>query len=154
MTLENGHSAIDWQETVDRMIGVTSRLTDIIDQETRALSEHQTDQIIGLQDEKAQLAYRYEMDLRAIAIVNSDTTDHVREEDVARLKNSIGQLRDRLDENAKALSAVKSVSEGLIRALSEAATEHKAPTTGYNCNADMSRGKNTAPAALSLDEHV
>lgn len=110
---------------LDNLIVITGRLTDLMEHENEILRGMRPSAIRELQQDKADLANRYESALRAV------------QKDPAIVKDAAPALRDRLREitdrfhsvmadNERTLRAVRSVSERVMKTIVAAATEQKA----------------------------
>jgi hypothetical protein len=140
-------------DLVERVIGISERLTDIVRLETGYLETHQPLKIGELQDEKIRLANEYAMDIQAIGR-QKQLIDRAPAEKVAKLKAAMSKLDAALAANRNMLGAAKSVSERILKSVAEAVNQRKAPTLGYGRNAAMSRPAPGQNAAIALDSRV
>lgn len=142
-------------ELVDRVLGLTAALSSVIQHETELLLGRAQADIAALQPEKIRIANDYAMDVQAIR-GRKDLLDRAPAERVSRLKAAMIELDDALARNAEALSAAKSVSEGLIRMVASAMSERAAPPLGYGRNAAApTRGSGPAgTGSLTLDSRI
>lgn len=142
-------------ELVGRMLGLTADLAAIIRKETDLLLDRARDEIAALQPEKIRLANDYAMDVQAVRS-RKDLLDRAPAERISHLKAAMVELDRDLARNAEALSAAKSVSEGLIRMVANAMSERAAPPLGYGRNA-AAPARTAGPAgagSLTLDSRV
>lgn len=138
-------------DLVERILGVSERLTDIIRRETGYLEAHQPLRIGELQEEKIRLANDYAMDIQAISL-RKELIDRAPAEKVAKLKASMVKLDTALAANQNVLGATKSVSERLLKSIADTVNERKAPSLGYGRNAAPARPGQSA--AIALDSRI
>jgi hypothetical protein len=140
-------------DLVERVLGISERLIDIIRRETVCLEQHQALKIVELQDEKLLLANEYAMDVQAIA-QHKHLIDRAPAEKIARLKAAMTRLDAALAANQNVLGATKSVSERILKSISDTVNQRKAPTLGYGRNAAMTRPTPGQNAAIALDSRI
>lgn len=143
-------------DLVERMLELTTGLAGIVRRETGFLRERAQADIAALQPEKIRIANDYAMDAQAIHR-RRDLIDRAPAERVSKLKSAMIDLDRALAENVEALTAARSVSEGLIRMVANAMNERAAPTLGYGSNAAPAvrrAGNPAAPASLTLDARI
>lgn len=143
-------------ELVDRMIGATADLAALIARETEALQSRNRDEVANLQPEKIRLANEYAMDVQAVR-TRKELLDRAPAERITRLKSNMVELDRALAVNGEALTAARSVSEGLIRMVADAMSERAAPTLGYGANAATAprrTGGSAAVGSLTLDSRI
>ncbi|MFZ3034223.1 MAG: hypothetical protein WA138_09430 [Parvibaculum sp.] len=140
-------------ELVERVLNVSQQLTDIIRRETEFLETNQPLQIGELQEEKIRLSNEYAMDIQAISL-RKELIDRAPAEKIGRLKVAMSTLNEALERNGLILSAVKSVSERILKSVAESVNEHTAPSLGYGRNATMTNNNTSRGAAITLDSRV
>jgi hypothetical protein len=140
-------------DLVERVLGISERLIDLIRRETAFLEQHQPLKIVELQDEKLQLANEYAMDIQAIA-QHKHLIDRAPSEKIARLKVAMTRLDVALAANQNVLGATKSVSERILKSISDTVNQRKAPTLGYGRDAAMTRPTPGQNAAIALDSRI
>lgn len=143
-------------ELVDRLLALTSGLTSLIGRETDLLRDRAQAEIATLQPEKIRLANDYAMDVMAVR-GHRNLLDRAPSERVSRLKSAMNELDAALARNSEALTAAKSVSEGLIRMVANAMSERSAPALGYGPNAATAARRPGGPASagsLTLDRRA
>ena len=140
-------------DLVERVLELTTGLADIVRRETGFLRDRAQADVAALQPEKIRIANDYAMHAQAIH-QRRDMIDRAPAERVSKLKSAMIDLDRALAENIEALTAARSVSEGLIRMVANAMTERAAPTLGYGRNAAPAArraGNPSTPASLTLD---
>lgn len=140
-------------ELVERVLGIAERLTDIIQRETVYLEQNQPLKIGELQEEKIRLANEYAMDIQAIGR-HKQMLDRAPAEKIARLKAGMTTLDAALAANRNVLGAAKSVSERILKSMSDTVNQRRAPTLGYGRNAAMARPSPGQNAAIALDSRI
>jgi hypothetical protein len=140
-------------DLVERILDVSERLTDIICRETSLLEQRQPLKIGELQDEKTRLANEYAMDIQAIG-QNKHMIDRAPAEKIARLKAAMTRLDAALAANQSVLGATKSVSERILKSISDAVNQHRTPTLGYGRDAAMARPASGQTTAIALDSRI
>jgi hypothetical protein len=143
-------------ELVERVHGLTTGLTEIVNRETGFLRERAQAEVAALQPEKIRIANDYAMDVQAIRS-RKDLIDRAPAERVSRLKAAMIELDRALAQNVEALVAAKSVSESLIQMVAKAMSERVAPALGYGRNAAPAATRAGGPAStasLTLDARI
>lgn len=140
-------------ELVERVLGVSERLTDLISRETAFLESHQPLKVGELHEEKTRLANEYAMDIQAIG-QHKQLLDRAPAEKIAKLKAGMARLDAALAANRNVLGAAKSVSERILKSMSDTVNQHKSPTLGYGRNAAMTRRPSGQNAAIALDSRI
>lgn len=135
---------------VERMLSVTSELTDVVVRETASLEARDTLKATELQPHKTALANEYAMDVQAI-VLNHGLIDRVPAGKVAELKAAMTKLDEALRTNGLVLAAAKSVSERLLKSIAATVNERKAPTLGYGRNAAIARPVRGTGGAIAID---
>jgi hypothetical protein len=137
-------------DLAERVLLVSTQLTDVICRETAMLEANEPLRIIELQDEKIRLANDYAMDIRAIA-QRKDLIDRAPAEKIARVKAAMAKLDAALTRNRDVLTAAKSVSERILKSVADTVNERKAPALGYGRNAAMQDRSRQRSAPIALD---
>jgi hypothetical protein len=140
-------------DLVERIIGLSEMLIDVVERETACLQMSQPLKIGELQEEKTRIANEYAMDIRTITL-RKELIDRASAEKVTRLKSSMTKLDTVLTVNQKALAAAKSVSERILKSVADAVVERRAPTLGYGRNAAHVRSTGGQAAAIALDSRI
>lgn len=137
-------------ELVERVLQVSTQLTDVVTQETALLEANEPLKIGDLQDEKIRLANEYAMDIRAIS-QRKELIDRAPSERIAHLKVAMAKLDAALTRNRNVLTAAKSVSERILKSVADTMNERKAPTLGYGRDAAMTDRTRQRSAPIALD---
>lgn len=143
-------SANQAQEEVERLIVLTERLTLRIRQDTIAFEARRPQEAASRMEETAQLAnlYRRESDrIRQNPAIVAAAPRELR----ARLIKASEGFEAALTRHGKSLYAVKTVTEGVVRAIAEEVTRSRAANHGYGPGA---RPPTADAAAIALNRRV
>jgi TolA-binding protein len=128
---------------VENVIEVTQRLTALLEREIELLKNLKPQDIRDLQHDKTALATAYEKqirDLREKPALLSAADSKLKE----RLRQATLRFQTTLVENERAIRAVKTVSERLMRAVVAAVADHKSGSPAYTRAGVTSGGAATA----------
>lgn len=118
------------------IIAVLNRLSEIVTQET-ALLQHRRPQALNESNaEKERLAATYAQELRAIK-ANPGLIKSASDAEKEALKTTMANFREIMDEHARRLIVVKSVTESMVQAVAEEVHKRKNPVNGYGRNAAL-----------------
>lgn len=146
-------AAIDSTDRVEQLIALTLRLTGLIERETELFKNRRPREITEFQDERTKLSTLYAQELTLIANQKSLIAD-VKTELLDQLKTLTATFQEKLSEHGKILSRVRSVTEGMIRAVAEEVSHMKNPQTGYGAHAKSMTPALSAPASLTLNQVI
>lgn len=133
---------------IEDTIDVTQRLSALLEREVELLKNFKPQDIRELQRDKAELATAYERlirELREKASLLAEVDSKLKE----RLRLTTQRFQMALAENERAIRAVKSVSERLMRAIVSAVAERKSSTPAYS-RAGLATGGAATAKAVSL----
>jgi hypothetical protein len=125
-----GMSANQAQELVEQLIGLTERLTERIRLDTEAFEARRPHEAAGRIDETAQLANLYR---RESARIRQDPSlvAGAPKELRARLARASEGFEAALQRHGKSIYAVKTVTEGVVRAIAEEVARVRATHSAY-----------------------
>jgi hypothetical protein len=130
----------DAQERADQLLAMTQRLIALVGAEIEALKTKRLDGASADWDEKERLAHAWRLEVAYIK-ANPGALAGVTEACKAALRDAARELELKVAAHARALDAMKTVTEGLVRSIaSEIAAARSAPS-GYG------RGGTVNPAA-------
>jgi hypothetical protein len=132
------------EETID----VTQRLTALLEREVDLLKNLKPQDIRALQQEKNELAATYERLIRNVrekATLLAQADSKLKE----RLRQTTTRFQVALAENERAIRAVKSVSERLMRVVVAAVAESKSRMPSYS-RAGVASGGVAAAKSVSI----
>jgi hypothetical protein len=126
-------------ERAEGLIRLTGRLTQLLEQETALFEARKPHEAVGLQTEKTKLAtlYRAETQRAAKDRARLAGLDPVLK---ARLSESTLAFEAALRRNGAAVEALKSLTEGLVKALADEAARQQSANAGYGPNAARGAG--------------
>lgn len=133
-------------ERAEALIRLTGRLTELLEQETACFEARKPHEAVALQSEKARLATVYRTETRLAAQENSRLAglgDALK----LRLRESTTRFEAALARNGAAVEALKSLTEGLVKALADEAARQAQAKAGYGPGA----GK-TAIGAIACNQ--
>lgn len=139
-------------ERVTHLLQVTQALTQILEQENRWLKEHRPSDVKGLAEEKSRLSALYTKELRIIRTHKSQLhgiDDALRQS----LATATEQMQEALARNERLVLRLKTVSEGLMEAISEEITKRNRPLPAYGKNARIQKD-GPMPTTLALDARI
>lgn len=122
--------ADDCTDRAMQLMALSRRLTELLDIETAAFNRQGDMLPASLADEKTRLANTYRLELTRIAqnkALISGAPEHLRRqlEDVTKV------LQASIKENARAVNKLKTVSEGLVKAIGDEIAKKRAAPVGY-----------------------
>ena len=123
-------TAIDCDDRVEQLIILTERLTDLIARQSAAFEARRPHEAAQYVDEVAKLAnlYRHESTrVRAnVALVSGAAL--ARRQRLVRATEAFDSV---LARQGRAVTAAKTVTEGLVRAIAQEVAEHRPNASGY-----------------------
>ncbi len=140
-------------DRVEQLIALTQRLTGLIERETEFLKNRRPREITEFHDERAKLSTIYAQEMTLIASQRS-LIEGVKAELLDQLKMLTGYFQEKLNEHGRVLSRVRSVTEGMIRAVAEEVSHMKNPQSGYGALANAKTPAMTIPTTLTLNEVI
>jgi DNA repair exonuclease SbcCD ATPase subunit len=133
---------------VEDVIDVTQKLTELLEREIELLKNLKPQDIRDLQQDKTALATVYERQIRNLrgkATLLAGVDAKLKE----RLRQATLRFQITLSENERAIRAVKTVSERLMRAVVSAVADHKSSTPSYT-RAGLATGGAATATAVSM----
>ena len=117
-------------ERADGLIRLTKRLTVLIEEETAHFRAREPHKAIDLQVEKTKLGaiYRRETQLAAKTPARLEGLDEARK---SALRETVQAFEAALAENGRVVEALKTITEGLVKALADEAARLKHAEGGY-----------------------
>jgi len=145
----NGHDG-----RLGEIIRLSGQLASLMTEETELLRKMRIAEIEPLQSQKSALAAAYASAITAVGRRPDQVTDAP-----ADLRQSLREatrsLQTALDQNMRAVLAAKTVNERLIRVVSDAVAEMRAPGGAYTANGCAPSSADAAePISLSVDHRA
>ena len=135
--------ASDADDRVDQLIILTNRLTDLIAKEAQAFEARRPQEAAQYIDETAKLANLYRHESLRVRH-NPDLIAGVSAEKRRRLVRATEAFDAVLARQGRAVTAAKTVTEGLVRAIAEEVASQREQKSTYG-----SDGQSSAPAGSS-----
>jgi uncharacterized protein YdcH (DUF465 family) len=129
---------------------VLERLIEILVSENETLKTRKPADIKDSLTEKTRLVAVYNQQMGLIKN-NSATYKTYPKADIDQLKKLSETFYAVLDEHFRLLSNVKTVSEGIVRAVAEEVQKKNRPVPGYSANARQNVARNNASAAYGTN---
>jgi len=140
-------------DRVEQLIALTERLMGLIERETALLKNRRPREIVKFQDERAKLSTLYAQEMTLIA--NQHTLiEGARKELLDELKRLTRAFHKKLREHGRILTRVRSITEGMIRAVAEEVARMKIPQAGYGPGINSKTTMAPPPATLTLNEVI
>tara|TARA_R110000868_G_scaffold219607_1_gene470712 strand:+ start:15266 stop:15715 length:450 start_codon:yes stop_codon:yes gene_type:complete len=123
-------AARNGQERADALLRLTRRLTDLIENETQLFRLRRPQDALALQDEKSQLANIYRAE---VARAGNDPERFAGASAQAKslLRTATERFHTSLADNARAVTALKVITEGVVRAIADEAVRQRSTANGY-----------------------
>ena len=118
------------------IIAVLNRLSEIVTQETALLQHRRPQALSETNAEKERLAATYARELREIK-ANPVLIKSASDAEKEALKSAMTAFQETMDEHARRLIVVKSVTESMVQAVAEEVHKRKNPVNGYGRNAAL-----------------
>ena len=125
--------ADDCSDRALQLLALSERLASLLDIETAAFNRQGDMLPAHLADEKTRLANTYRLELTRIAqnkSLISGAPEHLRQ----RLEAVTKVLQASIKENARAVNKLRTVSEGLVKAIGDEIAKKRAAPVGYGPN--------------------
>src|SRR5690606_2953179 len=118
------------QDRAEQLLAMTQRLISLVTSEIEALKAKRLNGASADWDEKERLAHAWRLEVSHIK-ANPGALAGVTEACKAGLRDAARELEQKVEAHARALEAMKTVTEGLVRSIaSEIASARRAPS-GY-----------------------
>ena len=117
-------------ERAEALIRLTARLADLLDQETACFEARKPHEAVPLQAEKTRLATLYRTETR-LAGQDPARLSGLGDALKSRLRDSTKRFEAALARNGAAVEALKSLTEGLVKALADEAARQARSNAGY-----------------------
>lgn len=137
-------------DRADQLLAMTKRLITLVTAEIDAMKTKRLDGASADWDEKERLAHAWRLEVAYIK-ANPSALAGVEQDRKQALRESAKQLEQQLEAHARAIVAMKIVTEGLVRSIaSEVATARSAPASYGRSGAVNTAAKREA-SGLAVD---
>jgi len=138
---------------VEQFLQLTKALGELIERETDLLEQRRFQDADALAAEKARLTNQYQATLQTLRAREKSLLGEPDSPLRRELKEASEAFRSRLARHARLVMRLKSLNEGLVKAISEEAEKQRNPVTPYGGDGSVGRGKRE-PTSLSLDQCI
>lgn len=143
--------AHDASDLASQLIVLTDRLKDLVKRETALFEERRPHQAMTFAGEKNTLATTYRLETARIA-QNPALLGGAPEKLRLALRQATRELDSALRANNRAAGAVRTLTEGLIKAIADEAVKMRQGVKGYGANGRVSA--HDSAAAITLNRQV
>lgn len=137
-------------ERAEALILLTSRLTELIEQETALFEARRPLETKPFQDEKSKLATIYRREISAVKDDPSRLED-APEAIKQQLKETTARFTTALQANGDAVEALRILTEGVVRAVADEAARLKDQDSGYGPG---SRRPSSAAPSIAVNQRA
>ena len=123
-------------ELIKSLVQTTERLGDLVAGENGVLRERQPHKLATNFDEKDRLVTVYEQEMAELRS-NPTFLERSSTEEVGRLRTATRRFQDVLEEHRRLVQTAKSVTDRMIRTITEEISSRNNPVTGYDASASM-----------------
>lgn len=132
---------------LNKMIDLTTRLADLIEQEIKVLRERRPGELARSAAEKEELARTYQEELNALR-AHPDVVKAAPKALADTLRAAGVRLNRALDDQRRRVSAAREVSERMLRAVTEEVEKRKTPYAAYTATASYAKPNRKRPTAV------
>jgi hypothetical protein len=138
---------------IDRVIAITESLTDVIQKENMLLTEHRPRDTAPLQAEKTKLTATYAQELQTLKR-QGQAVRQAAPQAVERLRKVTDRFQETLATHVRLVTTLKTVTENVVKAISEEVTRRNNPVQTYGNNAAIRRPAGAVPTSLALNRTI
>lgn len=141
--------------SVEKLVGITTRLGELIGHENGILVHRRPHELVTSQQEKERLVVDYEREMKELSL-NPQTIGSTSAETLGRLKDATRRFQEVMEEHRRLVQSAKSVSDRMIKTITEEVSNRQSPVTGYTAKAEMRSplARSRGPVSLALNELV
>ena len=145
-------------QIVASLLAVTEALARLVIEENKRLEARRPRDIEPLQEEKQTLTLAYGRELAQLR-ASPDWPARISAADRERLRDATRLFEAAVGENRRRLSAMRTISDGIIKAIGDAAARLSRPVQGYTARAAMAAAgvrsvSAPRPVSISLNQRV
>ena len=137
-------------ERAEQLLAMTRRLIALVTAEIRAMDERRLDGASADWDEKERLAHAWRLEVAYIK-QNPSALAGVAETTKIELRQAARDLEDTLESHARSLSAMKSVTEGLVRSIAAEIASARSAPAAYGRGGVVNAPARSDASGLTLD---
>ena len=146
-------AANDATDRVEQLIILTERLTGLIERETELLKDRRPHEIQDFQDERAKLSTLY---VQEMELVNRNTAmiEGAPKSMTDELKQRTETFQDKLADHARILTRVRTITEGVVKAIAEETSRKNEVQSGYGGNGQARTTQRRQHVPLAVHEVI
>jgi len=140
---------------ISSLVRTTERLGSIVAGENAALNSRKPQTLINTQEEKDRLTADYERDMSALQR-NPAALKRASPDEVNRLRAAVKKFQEVLEEHRRLVQTAKSITDRMIKSITEEVANRDRPFSGYDAQATMRShfDRKHEPVSLALDQVV
>lgn len=140
----------DANDRADQLLAMTERLVFLIRAEITAVKAHKLDSGSAGWDEKERLVHSWRLE---VSRVKADPTllAGVSEDRKIRMRDAAKALETGLEEHARTLNAMKTVTEGLVRSIAAEIASVRSAPAAYGRSGTVNGGERREASGLAVD---
>jgi len=144
------------KSTITSITEITDRLASLLASENEILTHRKPRELSATLPEKERLTADYELQIAEIR-KQPQVLEGLEKTDVQRLRKATHRFQDALEDHRRLVQATKSVTERMIKSVTDEVAKRSQPSNGYNQHALMDvnfTGKKTKSVSLAIDQVV
>jgi hypothetical protein len=138
------------EDRAEQLLAMTVRLTGLLDEEIAAVKARKLDSSSANWDEKERLVHAWRLEVSRIKADPAQMSGLSSGRKEA-LKVAARELEDRLQAHERALSAARTVTEGLVRSIAAEIAESRSAPAGYGSKGAPAGGSRREASGLAVD---
>ena len=143
------------RKAIDALTDITSRLDEVMGKENQILIHRRPHELADYAAEKDELANAYEREMAALQ-ANPTLLSRAEPEEISRLKAATVRFQQVLEEHRRLVQTTKSVTDRMLKAITEEVSAKQRPVEGYDQTANVRTpfNRNARPVSLALNQIV
>jgi hypothetical protein len=143
-------NAQDVNDRADQLLAMTERLCALLREEIEAVKNRTLDGNSAGWDEKERLVHSWRLEVTRVK-ADPSLLAGVLEDRKTRLREAAKALEAGLEEHARTLNAVKTVTEGLVRSIAAEIAAVRSAPAAYGRSGLVSSGQRREASGLAVD---
>lgn len=137
----------------DVLLDLTRRLSAMVEDEIRMIESRNPHRLAEHEEERSRLALLYQRELQAMRESPAEIRALTREK-IEQLKDETATFNGALDRHRRMISRMRRVTEGIIKAVADEATQQRAPKVTYGRGGIAASYGRSAAAPLAINRKV
>lgn len=136
-----------------KLLALTENLTKIIQEENKMLEARRVRDIKSVQKEKSQLSQAYQKEMQRIRLddkILGPKGSPIR----SKIKDATQAFQDELIKHGKLLLRFKTITEGMVKAISTEVAKQKPIAQQYNALAGIAHSPSHRPQSIALNQVI